>query len=326
MKMVKLITLIFLVIFLYSCEESKNCDNGACGPDFELPETQYDIGNPSAGEVYSLELINRARSNPSQEALFLTELSDTNVNASWGYFVGLSSHSLDEAKTKLIDDFKKFKAKPPIAFNKNLNTSAKVGSEMQRDFDTQAHTINGVTFDKRITDAGYSNYEALGENIFAYSKSIIHAHAGFNIDWGNGEYGMQNPAGHRENIMNSVFREIGIYNLTENIPSSNKTGPQIITQDLGSRWGVILLTGVIYEDLNGNNFYDPGEGLPQVTVSLSSGSNSYAITSTEGAYTIPIDKSTGVVKIQAFSEDLPFVRQIKEIDIKSTNIKIDFTL
>ncbi len=330
--LIKNIKIIFLIILMFSfftsCDEEfgQTCENGRCSSQFEVSGTQYSIGDPSSSEIYMLELINRARSNPAAEGVFLTKTGNSDVNQSWGYFAAQNGSSFEESAAKLIEDFKKFKARPPIAFNEKLNNAAKVGAEMQRDNDIQDHVINGVGPDARITNAGYEWY-SLGENIFANSKSALHGHAGFNIDWGNGPYGIQNPAGHRTTIMDSSYKEVGIYVLTENIPSSNHTakGPQIISQDFASGGaGSNFITGVIYEDLNGNNFYDEGEGVQGITVSANKGSQYYAVTSTNGAYTIPISTNLGDVKVQAFSEDMEFVRQVKTVEIKNTNVKVDF--
>jgi hypothetical protein len=46
-------------------------------------------------------------------------------------------------------------------------------------------------------------------------------------------------------------------------------GPQLITQDLGSRFGYqAQFVGVVINDADGDNFYDIGEGLSGVSVQL----------------------------------------------------------
>ena len=37
--------------------------------------------------------------------------------------------------------------------------------------------------------------------MFSYAKSPLHGHAGFNVDWGSGDNGMQTGRGHRINLM-----------------------------------------------------------------------------------------------------------------------------
>ena len=64
-------------------------------------------------------------------------------------------------------------------------------------------------------------------------------------------------------------------------------GPQLVTQDFGTRIGATpLITGVVYYDLNGNGFYDLGEGIGGVTVDVP-GSTFYAVTADSGGYAVP---------------------------------------
>jgi uncharacterized protein YkwD len=111
----------------------------------------------------------------------------------------------------------------------------------------------------------------LGENVYAYSKSVPYGHAGFEVDWGgtiaNG--GMQSPPGHRINIHNADFREAGIGVVLGSNGGSGGVGPQLVTQDFGSVGGLLpFVTGVVYRDLNGNGLYDPDEGMGGVTVNF----------------------------------------------------------
>jgi len=95
---------------------------------------------------------------------------------------------------------------------------------------------------------------------------------------------MQNPAGHRLNIHNGDLKEagIGVINGT-----NGGVGPQLVTQDLGYPRNVAFVTGVVFDDLNGNNLYDIGEGRSGVRVDVDQ-SAFYAISSTSGAYSVPV--------------------------------------
>lgn len=48
-----------------------------------------------------------------------------------------------------------------------------------------------------------------------------------------------------------------------------------------------FITGVVYQDTNGNGFYDPGEGIGGIRVDVP-GSNFFAITSPSGGYSVPV--------------------------------------
>ena len=54
--------------------------------------------------------------------------------------------------------------------------------------------------------------------------------------------------------------------------------------------GVPFLTGVVYYDFNGNNFYDLGEGTGGVVVTAS-GSSFFATTANSGGYSVPVPEN-----------------------------------
>jgi hypothetical protein len=96
---------------------------------------------------------------------------------------------------------------------------------------------------------------------------------------------MQVPPGHRNIIHNSTFREVGV-GVVDGVNGS--VGPQLVTQDFAiSPSAVPLITGVVYYDINGNGFYDVGEGIGGVTVQVP-GSTYFAITANSGGYAVPV--------------------------------------
>ncbi|MEO1185575.1 MAG: hypothetical protein AAFX46_13210, partial [Cyanobacteria bacterium J06636_27] len=123
----------------------------------------------------------------------------------------------------------------------------------------------------RVNAIGYS-WNAVGENIFAFSESIFHGHAGLAIDWGSTSTGIQQPPGHRENMMNNNFREVGIAVVPEDDPATS-VGPLVITQVFGNRAALengseSWLLGSVIRDVDDDNFYSIGEGLDDVTVNI----------------------------------------------------------
>jgi hypothetical protein len=148
---------------------------------------------------------------------------------------------------------------------------------------------NGSDLDDRVTDQGYQ-YFRLGENVYSFADSVWHGHAGFNVDWGpGGAGGMQAGRGHRVNIHSPDFREIGIgVVLGSNTANGNAVGPQLVTQDFGTQQDATpFITGIAYFDLNGNNFYDMGEGIGGIEVNVEA-SSFFTITSDSGGYAIPV--------------------------------------
>ena len=121
--------------------------------------------------------------------------------------------------------------------------------------------------------------------MYTTAESVFYGHAGFNVDWGGSVGGMQDPPGHRNNVNSPLFREIGVGVVDG---SNGSVGPQIVTQDFGVQQTAIpLLSGVVYYDFNGNNFYDVDEGIGGVRVDVP-GASYYAVTAISGGYAVPV--------------------------------------
>ena len=250
--------------------------------------TLYSIGSPTAKEQLYVELINRARLNPPAEGIRL----DGYYNTQTDIFAAYDEFGVD--RTMMKSEFYAIAAAQPLSISAKLTTAARLHSQYQIDSDQQTHTGSGsTTTGQRVTAAGYS-WSTVGENVFASSNRPLHGHAAFNVDWGGGSGGMQTGRGHRANIHNDSFREIGIGNKTSaetTIPSGNltATGAEIVTQDFAapSSGATPFITGVVYYDLNGNSFYDIGEGIGGVSVGVT-GSTFYAVTAASGGYSVPV--------------------------------------
>jgi hypothetical protein len=246
----------------------------------------YSIGDPTNEEQYYLELINRARANPTAEGLRLATTTDSNVlNAYSAFGVNLV---LMQAQFVLIPPA------PPLSMNATLTTAARAHSQNMLQNNYQGHSGPDGSLTTRLQ--GYTagaNGWSIGENVYAYSKSVWYGHVGFEVDWGGGvaNGGMQSPPGHRQNIHSTTFREVGIGVVLGSNGGSGGVGPQLVTQDFGWVGGLApFVTGVVYRDLNSNGFYDAGEGVGGVTVTVSN-TNTYAVTASSGGYSVPVAES-----------------------------------
>lgn len=283
-------------------------------------ETLYSIGAPTDEEQYYVELINRARANPSAEGILLATTTDPEVMNAINYF----SVNL----VKLQEEFNTLPAVPPLAINAALTAAARSHSDWMFTNAVQEHIgTGGSSPGNRLTAAGY-NWDTYGENIFSYASSVFHGHAGFEIDWGYGTYGMQGPPrGHRENIHYSSFREVGVgvrngMNTVITNGVTNTVGPQLVTQDFATALSSQpFVTGVVYYDLNTNNFYDPGEGVGGITVQVA-GSSYYAVTANSGGYSVPVPNvnTTRTVTFSGLNLDFSTNAAITNL----ANVKVDF--
>lgn len=237
--------------------------------------------HPDGNEQQFLWLMNRARSDPAQEGIWLATMDDPDVAAARNYF------SVDTIV--LQNEFSGYAAKPPAAFDARLYQAAMAHSDYLISIDGQNHD-NQIA---RITDAGF-NYSQAAGIVFSYSDHTIFGYAGFNIDWGNGTAGTQDPPGHRFAIMSlsGNYTNAGIAVVPEAVPET-AVGPQVISGNLcEANTGFPdhynrFVVGTVWEDTNSNDQYDPGEGLADVTVMPDKGAF-FAVTGNSGGYAIPI--------------------------------------
>jgi len=262
----------------------------------------YDSGNPTPEEQLVLEYINRARSNPVAEGqrlgIDITEgLQNDPQNSCYGpEYVGV---------------------RPPLAMNPDLLAVAEAHSEDMYNQNYFSHTDpNGTTAFERIENSGY-NYISAGENIGAGTgmsatglEDLLMVDSGYPC------------RAHRMNLLNifpyppPAYYEVGIGYY------EGQSGQAFITQDFGTAANTVpFLTGVVYNDANGNNFYDIGEGISGVTITPSTGSY-YAISSPSGGYTFPIPTS-GTITVTASGSGFGSIS--KTITLTGTNVELDFT-
>src|SRR5262249_39810136 len=101
--------------------------------------------------------------------------------------------------------------------------------------------------------------------------------------------------GHRVNLLHiyppstPVFQEVGIGFVAEGT-ADGMGFAHFETQDFGTTGTGQFLVGVVYNDANGNSFYDQGEGVAGIQVMPDSGTY-FALTSTSGGYAIPVAAS-----------------------------------
>ncbi len=274
--------------------------------------TQYSIGEPTDEEQFLVELINRARANPPAEGERLRALTDPDAVASYAYFqvdLGL-----------MVSQFAAITNAQPLSINAAITLAARGHSLDMLTNRFQGHiSTSGRDPGQRLDDVGY-HWQTYSENVYAYAKSLEHAHASFEVDWGNeGPGGMQDPPGHRISIHNPASREVGVGVV---LGSNDPVGPMLVTEDFGKLFNSKpFITGVAYYDLNTNGFYDPGEGLGGVRVSVS-GANSFAITASSGGYSVPVS-SNGTYAVTFSIPGLPDLQNAGRV-ADLANVKIDF--
>ena len=251
--------------------------------------TLYSIGDPTDEEQLMLEYVNRARADASAEAARLKMTTDADTLEAYDYF----SVDLDQmtnqfaALTRVL---------PPLSMNARLLAASRLHSQDMFNNQFQGHTSStnppapdqpGDSPGNRVDRQGYV-WQICGENVYATGDSVGQSHAGFDVDWGGPTYGMQDPPGHRLNIHSSNYWEIGIGIVTG---LHGAAGPYVVTEDFAATSSpAAFITGVAYYDMNTNGFYDLGEGLGGVEVSVA-GNPAGAVTAVSGGYSVPVPGS-----------------------------------
>ena len=261
-------------------------------PSKQVATQRYEFGEVSADEQHYIELINRARKDPLAEGKRMQALDLPEVLRAVEFF----KTDLDFLLSDPVNGFQVFEEAQPLAPNSLLHEAAEVHNDDMFENTYQGH-VNGAGEDaqQRIERAGF-NWTAWGENVFSTSEGNLHGHAGFQIDWGVGLNGIQNPPGHRLTIHNTIFKEVGIAvrneskdSIDPNDPTRRNVGPQLVTQVMGRGADTrAFITGVAFHDLNGDNFYNPGEGISGLRVESLEGTW-FTETAEGGGYVIPAD-------------------------------------
>jgi uncharacterized protein YkwD len=281
-------------------------------------QTLYSIGDPTDDEQQYVEYINRARANPNAEAQRMKNITDANVLSAYSYF-GVDLNLM-------VSQFASLSVAPPLSINTKLTAAARLHSQDMLVYGYQGHTDhNGNTLATRLAGQNYS-FNSAAENVGAYTFYPLYGHAGMEVDWGGDSStgGMQSPAGHRLNIHNAGLNEIGVGVINgTNANVSPTIGPQLVTQDFGTpNSTTTYITGTAYYDFNSSGFYDSGEGLGGVTVTVA-GSNYYAVTSTSGGYSVPVP-ANGTYTVTFSAANLQNTSYQAAVS-GGNNVKVDYT-
>jgi hypothetical protein len=277
-----------------------------------------------------LELINRARANGGAEATRL----------------GLSG--LQEGPPNINGEaWTIANSVQPLSWNPLLLSCAQNHSKLLNDNDqfflgVSPHTFGGKTPSQRIADAGYSmaNYTAptTTSGFFPGPENVAE-----NVSMGSGPFtgskliatllGQHNGLftdqtvpgrGHRMTTMLAFWREIGIGVTAGKDNDSGNTWDSLYTvQNFGTQTNSTpFITGVVYQDTNGNGFYDPGEGIGGIRVDVP-GSNFFAITSPSGGYSVPVGSGDGNYNVTFSGGALGTIQRTANV-ANGLNAKLDF--
>lgn len=257
----------------------------------------------TAAEQYMLELMNRARLDP------LAEAARYGIDLNQDLDPGTISSS----------------SKQVLAQNDFLSVAANDHSQWMLDNNQFTHSYadpsrsDGVNDPgDRMRDAGYqfNGSWSWGENLSvrgAYPSIDLNA----SID--SHHRGLFLSEGHRENLMQGYFREVGIGQLGGDFTFDSGTyDSSMLTVKFAKSGSDFFVTGVVYEDLDDNDFYTIGEGRGGATFQAGGVSEN---TVSSGGYSIAVAASSNRLVEVTYADGL---NAALRLDMSNSNAKLDY--
>ncbi|MCA9150916.1 MAG: VCBS repeat-containing protein, partial [Planctomycetales bacterium] len=255
----------------------------------------------TANEQLLVELINRARANPTAEMQNYAQM---------GLNDGLAAGTITPA------------AKEPLAPNQALTNAAGLHSQDMINRDFFAHTNpDGKTPSDRVMAAGYP--VGAGENI---------AQAGTTLQLNqiqevyDRHIALLRSPSHRTNIMSTSYSEVGT-GIRYGVFTSGGTdfNSILVTENFSDR-SLNYITGVAFTDgVASDNFYTVGEGVGGVLVTatnLATGQVFTETTGSSGGYALAVPN--GVYNVVGTGGTIVGQVGHNSVQIAGSNVKVDF--
>jgi len=252
----------------------------------------------TAAEQLLLELINRARLDPATEAARL----GVGLNA------GLAAGTIGTA------------AQQVLAPNAALEAAADAHSQWMLDTDTFSHTgAGGSTAYQRMVAAGYSftgNWQSAENLALSVGSGGVDLNAAIVAHY----EGLFASAGHRANTLDAGLREIGIGQREgDYVIGGHSYSASALTETFAVSGTRVFLTGVAHADADSDAFYDIGEGLAGIGVSLASGAGT--VTGSAGGYALGLAPDAAADVIVQAADGTELARL--QMDLSQGNGKLD---
>ena len=286
-------------------------------PTIDSLEPRLMLRTPTAADTYMVELINRARASPTLEA----------ARYGIGLNEGLNTNQISTS------------AKQPYAINQFLEQSAFDQAFFIQTNGTVTYVGTGGSLPQdRMTAAGYSfagtpsgsqeNINGLVPTLSAGAitqAELDQIHRNLFVD--NGLPNRPN----RVNMLAEGFKEVGSGFRkgdwgTDATPPTGLASVQDFALNSNNPGGDQFLTGVAYDDTNGNGFYDIGEGLNNVTISARDTTSNTTFTTTSlqfGSYALRLN--AGTYDVIATGTGLNGSVRYSAVIVTTKNVKRDFT-
>ena len=208
----------------------------------------------------------------------------------------------------------------PLAFDGSLNASADAHNDWMLSVDQFSHTgAGGSNAGARMTAAGYSftGSWSWAENI---AWATTRAPAGTQDEAQLLSTNLFNSPGHRANLLNGAFREIGVAFAVGDYQGRESA---FVTQNFARSGVNAFLLGVAFDDLDGDRAYDVGEGLGGATVTITNtATGSIVLTQTGGAGGYDVELAAGNYSVTFTGAGLQSATQA--FTIGTNSVKVDW--
>jgi hypothetical protein len=231
----------------------------------------------TSAEQLILEMINRARMDPDGEAARLAQ-----THPGFTLNEGLAAGTISSTPKQVLAGNNTLAG---VADNHN---AAMLSSHVLDNNSLNPHTQAGDGSEvTRIANAGYQEtYPAFqtyhDENIAwqGTSGAIDLASMTQQVEDGLFVDSYDSTRLHRVAIMDGTVREVGVGETTGVVQGYNSV---VVTEDFGISGTNSFLTGAVYNDVNGNNFYDLNEGVQGVTATVTTTAGALVGSDTTGS-------------------------------------------
>jgi Ca2+-binding RTX toxin-like protein len=210
----------------------------------------------------------------------------------------------------------------PLAGNADLYQASEDHSEWMLQTGTFSHYgAGGDTPYDRMKAAGYVFKGGWwwGENI-AYTSTSAHPSSTTIVNIVDQQHqNFMNSSGHRANILKDTAREIGV-----GIEIGTYHGWNVLmtTEDFATSGSDYFITGVAYDDTDGDGFYTPGEGRGGVGVSARPVSGAASTVTTPAAGGYAIDAPSGDYTVTFAGGGIPKAVTVG-VAMAGHNVKLD---
>jgi hypothetical protein len=131
---------------------------------------------------------------------------------------------------------------------------------------------------------------------------------------------------HRRNMLDDGYDEIGVGMRYGRYTSGPTYNASMAVTDFGRINAKPFITGVVFGDLDNDNFYDPGESVRAGTVAarnLSTGEVVVTDIGNSGGYALSVNPGSWLVSAEYLLDGV-IAQQVHQVDVGAFNVKVDF--